>query len=180
MISLDEIKKIIFPKVETVDMKQVAISFILQKIGLNKLVSFDEILLYDKGENCVIYLNGLGVINNNIIVYATKYSRDNYPLGYCFGVINKKDNVFDKNSGIGLSSFKLMKACQYIFNNEKSHIEFDFNTMKSPDTYHTYLDELVRDAPSDKGSNEIINEFKKLKNGLISGYFEFYDNRLEK
>lgn len=159
------------------NMKQSIINLILQKTGENKLVSFDKIVLRNKN-NETLYLEGLGVINNRLVVFATKYSSNDYQLGNIFGVAGEKDDILSKDRSIGLPDIVLMKAYQQILNNENLHIEFDFDTMTSPDAYHTYLDELVEDANDSKNARKILDEFKKLKEGEITGYFEFYDDRI--
>ena len=166
MKTLEEIKEIIYPKVEN-DLVEVAKDLLVQKYGEGKLVTFGEIHLYDVGDP-ILTLDGLAVVNGQLIATTyLNYRRDS--AGDIFGTVYN-GNELSKDKGIGIPNVELLKVCQKLFKgNKKSvHVEFDFSTMKGigiEDEWRLDIDYLEENLPTNK-------EFLKLLDGE-KGYVEF-------
>ena len=179
MKTLQEIQTIIFPVNEKVDMREVAKDLITQKFGKNKLVSFKEVKLFGSGEY-TFKLNGLAVVDDRLLLLVDEYSGDNYPMGTLFSNVAMGDYTLDRQYGIGITDEVLMKACQNLFNEKEIHIEFDFETMTSPDCWVTYLDELLDDIKQENNENarKVIHAMEEVAKGEVQGYIKFMDGEL--
>lgn len=186
MKQLNEIEKIIFPIKEKVDMKEIAKDLITQKFGKNKLVSFKEVKL-SGSRTYTFELRALAVVDDRLLVLVDEYCED-YPMGTYFSNVAMGDNTFDRQYGIGIPDDVLMKACQNMFKNKEIHIEFDFETMTSPDCWVTYLDELLDDIKQKneedmkniaENARKIIHAMEEVAKGEVQGYIKFMDGELE-
>ena len=182
MKTLEEIQKIIFPVKEKIDMKEVAKDLIIQKFGKNKLISFEYVEL-DFATRDSFRLHGLAVVDDRLLVLVDEYSRD-YPMGTYFSNVANGEHTFDRQYGIGVTDEVLMKACQNLFNEKEIHVEFNFQTMTSPDSWQTYLSELIEDIESgqDKevaeNARKIIQSLGEVARGEITGYIKFMEGEL--
>ena len=186
MKHLNEIEKIIFPIKEKIDMKEIAKDLITQKFGKNKLVSFKEVNLLGS-RDCTYKLIALAVVDDRLLVLVDKYS-ENYPMGTYFSNVAMGETTFDRQYGIGIPDDVLMKACQNMFKNKEIHIEFDFETMTSPDCWVTYLEELLDDIKheNDEGmkkiaenARKVIHAMEEVAKGEVQGYIEFMEGELK-
>ena len=178
MKTLQEIQAIIFPVKEKVDMREVAKDLITQKFGKNKLVSFKGVKLFGSGEY-TFKLNGLAVVDDRLLVLVDNYS-ENSPMGTYFSNVAMGETTFDRQYGIGIPDDVLMKACQNIFNEKEIHIEFDFETMTSPDCWVTYMEELLDDIKQENNENarKVIHAMEEVAKGEVQGYIKFMDGEL--
>jgi len=183
MKHLNEIEKIIFPIDEKIDMKEIAKDLITQKFGKNKLVSFKEVKLFGSREY-TYKLRALAVVDDRLLVLVDKYS-ENSPMGTYFSNVAMGETTFDRQYGIGIPDDVLMKACQNMFKNKEIHIEFDFETMTSPDSWVTYLDELLDDIKQKdeediaENARKIIHAMEEVAKGEVQGYIKFMEGKLE-
>ncbi len=181
MKQLNEIEKIIFPVKGEIDMKEVAKDLITQKFGKNKLISFKEVELF-RNRTYTFKLKGLAVVDDRLLLLVDEYS-DGYPMGTLFSNVAMGDYTLDKQYGIGITDDALMKACQNLFKNKEIHIEFDFETMTSPDCWVTYLSELLENIEEGnefaKDSKKIIHAMEEVAKGEVQGYIKFMEGELE-
>lgn len=181
MRTLQEIQTIIFPVKGKVDMREVAKDLITQKFGKNKLVSFKEVKLFGSGEY-TFKLKGLAVVDDRLLLLVDEYSGGGYPMGTLFSNVAMGDYTLDRQYGIGITDGVLMKACQNLFNEKEIHIEFDFETMTSPDCWVTYLEELLDDIKQEnefaKNARKVIHAMEEVAKGEVQGYIKFMEGEL--
>ena len=177
MKKLNEIEKIIFPKYEKVDMKEVAKDLIIQKFGKNKLISFKYVPMHYHRQ-----LVARAVVDDRLLVLIDEYGTSGCPTGTYFSNVAKDENTFNKQYGISIPDDVLMKACQNLFKNKEIHIEFDFETMTSPDSWVTYLEELLEDIENDEewaeDSKKVIHAIEDIAKGKAQGYIKFIEGEL--
>ena len=101
-------------------------------------------------------------------------------MGTLFSNVAMGDYTLDRQYGIGITDEALMKACQNLFNEKEIHIEFDFETMTSPDCWVTYLDELLDDIKQENKENarKVIHAMEEVAKGEVQGYIKFMDGEL--
>jgi hypothetical protein len=162
MKTLEEIKEIIYPKVE-IDLVEITKDLLVQKYGEGKLVTFGENHLYDVGDP-ILTLNGLAVVNNQLIA-MTYLNYGGNSCGDIFGTVFNGEEL-DEKKGIGVSNTQLLKICQKLFKGgKKIHVEFDFTTMKgTDDEWETDSEWLEKNLTNNK-------DFLKILKGK-SGYVE--------
>ena len=167
MLTLDEIKEIIYPK-EEVDMKEVIKDLLRQTHNEGELVTFDRIYLYSWGDPD-LYITGISLINDKLIV-ATEMVYGGDTDAVFIGTVS--DGNTNRKSGFKITKDAFIKIGQRILEKE-TNIDFDFKNMKGIDRYYFCGDSLEKKLGVKLARGKTIKEvLDAFISGKEKGYLE--------
>ena len=125
-MTLEEIKAIVNAK-ECINMVEVAKELLKLKFKEGKLVTCNNIYMYDIGDSD-LYLCGLSLINGNLICAAEEIYGGDVCDRFVGTIGGKKGFVPYKNDGIFLTNEAIKKFCKKILE-DKTSVDFNFADM---------------------------------------------------